>query len=107
MSIIIIFLRLLFVPYKEVVMNNEYFILNSNKTRRHSLCRLNHRLLCCKLKNNKKVLVSVELKFLRDVITDFVKSRVVLKDYFGNEIYDFEDVIKFKPLDYSWGKVLN
>lgn len=101
-------LRLLFTRSKNVVMNNYQFIFvtKNNIRKRYNLERLRNCLIYFKLKNNKSYLGYVKYSVSKDVVTNMSKSCYVLRENITNKIYDFEDVIKFKPLDLSWSKVL-
>lgn len=78
-------------------------MIKDNKT--FSIGRLYKCLIECKLKNKEHVLVTVNYVSYNDVITNIPNGSYILKDV-NNKIYDFEDVLKFKPLDCSWSKVL-
>lgn len=108
MSAFMRFIRLLFVSSKNVVMNKYQFIFvtKNNIRKSYNLERLHNCLIYFKLKNNKSYIGYVKFSVSKDVVTNMSKTCYVLREHITSKIYDFEDVIKFKPLDYSWSKVL-
>ena len=106
MSVFMRFIRLLFVSSKNVVMNNYQFVIKNNIRKSYNLERLSDGLIYFKLKNNKSYIGYVKFSVSKDVVTNMSKSCYMLRESAYNKIYDFEDVIKIKPLDYSWSEVL-